>query len=140
MNIQFDVNELFKELAQKLGTTVDYVMELLVRQMYVSSINNILIAIGILIIAVILSKSFKVFQEQVHSSIQVEVKKRHERGYSYSSDTEVFLRFGLVVMKVLPIINIIVALLVTVHMVSTALMKILNPEWMAIQYIIDLLK
>lgn len=135
--------ELLEQLAIKLGVTIEYLWETLIRQQHVEGITNIVMAIvEIIVIAALLWCIPRVINF-LNNKVKELEKDRRENGtgwcgsYHTSNCTEDFYKF---LSKTFPIVGIIVVIIIFVCLVLNikyGIQQLLNPDYFALKEVLD---
>lgn len=116
------LTELLTMLASKLGTTVEYLWTVLIKQATISGIQNIILSVVVTIPIIIFGVYLRYF---------IKNKEKIEDGYN-----EEFYYVGLVVGTIISV----VCVLVFAECINTAMTAFINPEFWALKEILEQLK
>lgn len=135
-----EVEKILEVMAEKFGTTVDMLWNVLLRQMYIEAIGNFVYIVFILLGLALVSYGWFRAVRGYHNYVrQADENKRHL--YSVNSFSEYFV---LELDSLLPILLVILSVLLLVGLVSVPSLiiggigRFINPEYYALQEILKI--
>ena len=115
------LTDLLQKLAEQLGTTTKFLWGVLVRQAPISASINIIEVIVLLIVAYFLSR------------FVIKFEKAPQKGSSYLDNDNT----GFYCVKIFGTMGIVLIILLCFCLLKYAIMGFFNPEFWALDYIID---
>jgi hypothetical protein len=135
-----------EQLANKMGVAVTHLWEILIRQSIVNGISNLIWGASFFIVVVFICMTFKPFLKHIHDKYNCLKTDRIKNGtgyansYTTSSMSEDFWHSMKTAYPIIISICLTVCVFISLGNFTAGIKHIVNPEYYAIQQVLDVIK